>query len=234
MDKITAIMTTIPIRAEVFQKAINSIYKQVDSLRIVFNKYEEIPIWIKDIPKISTFLDTSNKYSDCAKWRYAPEKGYVFSIDDDIRYPRDYISVLVKKLEEYNRKCVVTVHGAYFRLPFTDFVTDKKNYSFVSACEKDVRVDIMGSGTLAYHTDTIRPKFKDFLVPNRSDIWFSSMCHKKKIPIICVARKRKWLRALPTEGETIWDMTKCDDNFRRKNTEYVAEYIIPYLERVEC
>lgn len=231
MDRITAIMTTIPIRANVLLKVIDSVYDQMDSIKIVFNKYEKIPAWVKSKSKIVAFLDTSNKYSDCAKWKIAPKKGYVFSIDDDIFYPKNYVSTLIKKLEEYDRKSVVTVHGAYFRLPFCDFRADKKNYAFANGRDKDTRVDIMGSGTLAYHTDTIRPKFKDFLSPNRSDIWFSSICHRKKIPIICVARDKGWLKGLRTKGPRIWDLTKYNEDFRKKNTEYVKKYILPFLDK---
>ena len=224
-------MTTIPERENVLLTVIDSVYDQVDFIKIVFNKYEKIPSWVKSKSKIKASLDTSNRYSDCAKWRVAPRKGYVFSIDDDILYPKNYVAVLIKKLETYKRKSVVTVHGAYFQLPFCDFATDKKNYNFANARHKDTRVDIMGSGTLAYHTDTIKPKFEDFLSPNRSDIWFSSICHKKKIPIICVAREKGWLRPLKTKGLTIWDRTKQDDSFRRKNTEYVTKYILPFLDK---
>jgi len=231
VDKITAIMTTIPSREKALLKVIDSIYDQVNSIRIVFNGYAQTPDWVKGMPKVISCVDPSNKYSDCAKWRIAPDEGYVFSIDDDIYYPEDYVSVLIKKIEEYDRRKVVTVHGSYFKLPFLDFRKSKRCSLFSSELDRDVQVNMVGSGTLGYHTDTIKPRFSDFISPGRSDIWFSALCYKKCIPIVCIARKEGWLRAIPTEGLSIWDRTRTDRDFLNKNTEYVARYIIPYIEK---
>jgi len=231
VDEVTAIMTTIPSRGKALLEVIDSIYDQVDSIRVVFNGYTRAPEWTKRMSKVVSYVDSSNKYSDCAKWRIAPDKGYVFSVDDDIYYPKDYVSVLIEKIEEYDRKKVVTVHGSYFKLPFLDFRKSKRCFHFSSKLDEDVQVNLVGSGTLGYHTDTIKPKFSDFISPGRSDIWFSALCYKKHVPIVCIAREEGWLRPVPVEGPSIWDRTRMDKDFLDKNTEYVARYIIPYVEK---
>jgi len=233
-NKITAILTTIPARENILSEVIGSIYNQVGSIRIIFNGYSKVPDWVESKPKVKAWVDASNKDTDCAKWKVAPEEGYVFSIDDDILYPKDYVSTLIEKIEQYSRECVVTVHGSYFKIPFLDFRKSKRCIHFTAESMKDVEVDLPGSATLAYHVDTIKPRFEDFFAPSRSDIWFSALCHKKKIPIICIARKKNWLKLIPTKGLSIWRRTRIDKDFLQKNTEYVAKYIIPYKELDKC
>lgn len=227
----TAILTTIPTRRSILPMVISSIYDQVDSIRIVFNGYSRIPKWVRSKSKIKAFVDTSNQYSDCAKWKVVPEEGYIFSIDDDIRYPKDYVSVLIKKIEQYNRERVITVHGSYFKIPFLGFRKSKRCVHFNCYLDEDIQVDMIGTGTLAYHTDTIKPQFEDFLAPGRSDIWFSARCYREGVPITCIAREKNWLVGIPTKDLSLWDKTRVDKNFLAENTEYVTKYILPYLRK---
>ena len=224
-------MTTIPERENILSRVLSQIYNQVSSIRIVFNKYKEVPRWVVGKSKIIPFLDPSNKHSDCAKWKVPPKKGYVFSIDDDILYPKSYIETLISKIEEYSRTSVVTVHGARFKFPFCDFVADRKVYHFNNAKLQDSSVNMVGSGTLAYHTDTLLPRFRDFHSPNRSDIWFSALCYRKAVPIMCIARKKGWLKPIRTKGPKIWDTTKFDDDFMKVNTECVKRHILPFITK---
>lgn len=226
---ITVIMTTIPSRAKAVLSAIDSIYDQVDEIRIVFNRYRLAPQWARKAPKIKVITDPSNQYTDCAKWQYLPEDGYVFSIDDDIYYPPDYVSTMIRKIEQYKRKAVVTVHGSFFKLPFVNFLESKRSFHFELDLPRDLFIPMIGTGTLAFHLDTIRPEFKDFLSSSRSDIWFSALCIKKQIPMISIQRGRAWLRALATTEETIWNTMMADEKFLAENTRLIKELIIPYV-----
>ena len=237
--KITALITTIPSRKDVVLRVIDSIYDQVDEIRIVFNGYKDMPDWVfyenlprwpHGGPKIISYLDPSNQYTDCAKWQYVPENGYVFSIDDDILYPHDYVSRMINKIEQYKRKAVVTVHGSFFQLPFIGFKESKRSFHFILEHPRDTRVPMIGTGTLAFHTDTIKPKFEDFISPSRSDIWFSALCLENNIPMICVERQKEWLKPLRTNNDTIWNKMIVDKEFLDQNSKLIVEHIIPYIE----
>ena len=229
VEKITALMTTIPIREEVVLITLDSIYDQVDEIRIVFNGYDRVPSWASKVPKIISYLDSSNQFTDCAKWQYLPEEGYVFVIDDDIQYPPNYVSTMICKIEQYKRKAVMTVHGSVFKRPFVSFGESKRAFHFEKALSRDIRVAMIANCTLSFHLETVRPEFKDFLAPSRTDIWFSAVCLKKQIPMICVGHRAGWLKSLKTKGQTIWELSKTNKEFGDKNTEYIKENIIPYL-----
>ncbi|WP_422824221.1 glycosyltransferase [Xenorhabdus thailandensis] len=37
--------------------------------------------------------------------------GYLFTLDDDLIYPPDYIEKLIEKIEKYERNVFICVHG---------------------------------------------------------------------------------------------------------------------------
>ncbi|GAG82865.1 unnamed protein product, partial [marine sediment metagenome] len=135
---------------------------------------------------------------------------------------------MINKIEQYNRKAVLTVHGSFFKLPFIGFRESKRSFHFMQELRKDVRVPMIGTGTLAFHTDTIKPKFENIL-PSRSDIWFSALCLKQNIPMMCIARRKAWLKPLATDNDTIWNKTMADKEFLDRNSELITEHIIPYI-----
>ena len=58
---------------------IDSVYDQVDEIRIVFNGYDSVPDWAFKAPKIRPPIDRTNTFTDSAKWLHVPEDGYVFT-----------------------------------------------------------------------------------------------------------------------------------------------------------
>ncbi len=69
---------------------------------------------------------------------------------------------IIDKIDCYNRKSFICVHAN--RLPqykLSSYYQDKIGIHFEKALEKDIPVDIPGTGTLGFHTDFInwRPIF---------------------------------------------------------------------------
>lgn len=233
-EKIVALLTVIPSRRDVVLHTIDSIYDQVDELRIIFNGFDHLPSWAVRSPKIKARVDRGNSLSDCAKWLHVPDKGYVLSIDDDILYPEDYVSTMIAKIEQYERKAVVTVHGSYFTVPYISYGKSKRSFRFMMGLNKDVRVPMIGTGTLAFHIDTI-PAFLFVeavknLLPNRSDIWFSRFCLENNIPMMCIERMKYWLKPLRTDGDTIWNKMCNDEEFLNENTILVNKCLLPHIK----
>ena len=82
---ITANMATMPERIDIALKAIDSIYDQVDLIRIYLNKFDKYPKDLID-NKITLIIDEDLKST--GKFYWALEKNqYYFSIDDDLIYP---------------------------------------------------------------------------------------------------------------------------------------------------
>lgn len=232
---ITALMATIPEREEIVQTVLKSIYNQVDKIMIVFNKYARIPDWLLKFDtenKIHAEADLSNVQSDCAKWRFLDKcEGYVFSIDDDILYPTNYVSKMISKIEETKRKYVLTVHGSYFHKPFVEFRKSKRCIHFTAELSKDIFVSMLGSGTTAFHTDTFYIDKNIQLKPNRSDLQLSILIFKQDKKILCVERKGSWLTPLFTTGDTIWDRSRKDLKLRAELNKEIREQLLPLLEK---
>src|SRR5262245_22541643 len=86
--RVTALMATIPSRAHIVERAISSIYPQVDELRVVFNDYEDIPGWAEGDEKIKPLLNRHDRHSSSSVWLHMDGvNGYVFVVDDDLVYP---------------------------------------------------------------------------------------------------------------------------------------------------
>ena len=231
MDKITALMVTIPQRENVVQKVVDSIYDQVDELRIVFNDFESIPDWASKKNKIVSFLNTPDKYTSNAVWLSLTSdvNGFVFVVDDDILYPPNYVSTMVDKLEMFNRKVVVVVHGAIVKPPIQDYKKSRLVFHFRKKLKKNTFVDIAGCGTLAFHTNTIRPKLNDFSTASSRDLLFSILTHKQNVPILCLSRGSGWLVSIKTSGTTIWEETLQNKFLYTKKNEIMKNELGPLL-----
>ena len=60
--------------------------------------------------------------------------------------------------------------------------------------KNDMPVHLLGTGTLAYHTDTMRMSIEEFKKPNMADIWFALKAQEKEVGLMCVARPRGWIK----------------------------------------
>lgn len=227
MDKITAIMTTIPSRKEIFPKVINSILDQVDIVKIVFNGYTKVPASINK--KVVPYLNPSNENAHDTVWSHVTDDGYYFIVDDDIIYPQNYVCRMVEEIEKFNRDAVVTVHGANVRLPIVDYKRSRSVVHFESKVDKSYFVDMAGVGTLAFHTQTIRPQLSDFPIPFCRDLWFSILTHKQNIPTLCISRPHLWLTAAKTNDVTVWQKTSKDKTLRAKKNKVMKNELEPLL-----
>ena len=197
-DKITATMATMPGREESLVETVNSIINQVDELHIYMNNISTYPQFASN-KKIKLFFskDYMGDLGDAGKFYTADEiSGYHFTIDDDIIYPPDYVNTMIAAIEKHDRKCIVSLHGRNFnQLPVDSYYLDhSKAFSCVRTVDEDVFAHVIGTGVLAYHTDTIKLHVDIFEFTNMADIWFSKYCNDKNIPRLIVAHKQGWIK----------------------------------------
>ena len=124
----------------------------------------------------------------------------------------------------------MVVHGVEYCQPFVDCIDDRVVYRFQQAFREDRVVQTGGVGTLAFHTDTIRPQLKDFPNPNFRDLWFSVLAAKQHVPIVCVAREDAWLKQIEVLGKSIWKMS-LQQQWRQQKNEVFRAYLVPLLKR---
>lgn len=199
---ITACMATFPGRCEIFDKVAERLLPQVDELRVYVNdldKFETTPELFKYC-EISTGADIG----DVGKVANLPDDGYCFLVDDDILYPDNYTAYLIGQIDRFSREVIVGCHAAVLSSPIRNYFTDRRVYHFKAGLWRDTWVNVLGTGTLAFHTSYIDfPESLDMSI-NMLDIHFAVYCQQHHKRMLSVKRVDNWLKPVPTSG-SIWD-----------------------------
>lgn len=223
-DKIIAGMASMPERETSLKLVVSSILPQVDELHVYLNNYNNIPDFLKQ-NKIFIYKseDEIGDIGDVGKF-YTVEKakGYFFAMDDDIIYPFDYVITLMNKIEQYKRRYPVSLHGRIFdNLPTHSYY---HGHTKTFQCFNDILIDefaqIIGTGVLAFHTDTIKIKISDFKTTNMADIWFSKKCHKLNINLMVIAHHAGWIK-----DTRKYDKKYCIYSLLHKNESYQTKIL---------
>jgi hypothetical protein len=238
MDLITANMATIPQRLEVAAEAINSILPQVNRFNVMLNGYSMadggklfMKLNKRYLNKIFfEYLD--NSMTDAAKYyRVENQKGYIFTCDDDIFYSPGYVDYMISKIEQYEMKAVISLHGRVWGdIPIASFYRDRKEGINVPGggafqCLNTVKGDHLvnghgvygcaGDGVMAWHSDTIKMTFDYCLLPNMSQLWMALKCNEEDVPQYAVEHEEGFVRQL-WEGTGIWDDQVYNDHEQTK------------------
>jgi len=206
-------IATVKERESLFREAISSVYSQVDRIIAVLNNYDEIPEWLKSLPKVEALLG-DNKLGDAYKFIKVEEcDGYYFSIDDDLAYPPDYCQYMIRKIDKFH--CIVTLHGRRFdRRPILTYRRGfTKHIHCLNPHPIDEELHVGGTGVMAFHTDDFKLSINDFKRRNMADIWVAKLAKEQNVNIIAVSHPKQFLRYLNPQDETIWQ-DKSDDTYK--------------------
>jgi hypothetical protein len=223
-DLIIANIATIPQRTACLEKAISTIIDQVDLLNISLDSYNSIPSSLQGHPKIYCSLDTKHRYAERGKFFWVNQvAGYYFTVDDDILYPTDYVTKMIEAIERYDRKAIITVHGNNIKHPFINYYKSMEPVLFRSELRQDTSVDFPGTGTMAFHTDTMKFSIKDFELPYMSDLWLGLLAKQNKVPVIAIQRDRGWLTPMFVPG--IYEQGLKDPLLRKQQVDLIRRFI---------
>lgn len=208
-------LASYPARKKCLEQVVAAVIPQLDHLYVYLNHYEVIPEFLHHA-KISVARSQDHgDLVDNGKFFCLHHNidGYHFVLDDDISYPCDYAKTLLHKIEMYNRLAVVGVHGAVLRSPFEHYFQDRDVATFWTALEQDKTVNVLGTGTLAYHTSALQLSLSDFHTTCMADIWFAIAAKQQAAPMIAVARPDNWLQQIPLDNpkDCLYERFKEDD-----------------------
>lgn len=229
---VIASIATLPDRLDLFKQTLESLAPQIDHVNIYFDGHEHFPDGILGIlhdHRVSLSAQSAKadgqKRGDAGKFYWAAmTHGYHFTCDDDIVYPADYVAKMVEMIERYERRVCVGVLGALFREPIRSYYRNRTKIETLDGLDEPVFVHALGTGTLAYHTSTIRLSRTDFLFPNMADVWFAIAAKRQRVPLVAVPRPKDWLRVLsPPEGTTIWEQYAATQDDHVQTEAIVAE-----------
>lgn len=138
---------------------------------------------------------------------------YYLSVDDDIYYCRDYAQRLIDKIDENGRKVAVGFHGYNLQRPFQRYTTGREVFYFQSKLAKTRTVDIIGTGTSAVWTGTLRFDVREWQYTNMVDPCFALEAARVAMPLLCIARPAKRLVTLDRNPKNaIWERALKDDS----------------------
>jgi hypothetical protein len=203
---ITVQIASIPDREESLRQTINSLRPQVDRIFVGLNNYDHVPDFLYN----GEWVMLDNSTGDAAKF-YGAEflNGYIFTCDDDLVYPENYVSYMISKIDQH--KSIVTLHGKTFFRPFREF-WDCTPYPCLKELKQDIKVDVGGTGVMAWHSDLLKVNYSDFKRPNMADIWMAKIAHEQNVDIICVAHDKDYLKYIPPQT-TLW-RTESEKRFK--------------------
>lgn len=196
---VSAGMASFPPREENLRQAVAAILPQVDRLYVYLNGYESVPAFLQH-PRIT--IGRSQQHGDLqdnGKVFFLKEmpKGYRFTLDDDIAYPPDYVERMLQRLWLYDHRVAVGVHGAVLAQPMERFFEGRDVRVFWEGYDNDKTMNVLGTGTLAWHSDTLKLQLSDFPSQGMADVWFAIAAKAQGVPLVCLARPKDWLHQIP-------------------------------------
>jgi hypothetical protein len=191
-------IASIPERQDMLRKTVESLKGQYDNLYVALNNYPSVPSFLKK----AEVVQLDNSMGDAGKFYFVEHlHGYVFTCDDDLIYPPDYVKYMVQGAVRYG--CAVTLHGKTYPRPFKSFGETLGNYRCLEAVDSDGWVDVGGTGVMAWHTADLKIKYSDFKSKNMADCWFAKTAHEQGVRIMCLAHKKDNL-AYQHPQQTVW------------------------------
>jgi hypothetical protein len=198
MYRVIATMSTFKQRSTVVADSVESILPQVDELWIYVNDYNNIQAYVKKHDKIKIFLGSQCEGDIKAKGKFYNSHlidGYHFTVDDDIIYPKDYVSRYLHKLQEYNNNIIVTSLGKIVKPNSRNYYKDylySNHFQRIVDC--DQLVHLGGTGVMAYHTDYFKVDYNAIKTGTYVDLFIGIQANLEGRPILCLKHEENWLK----------------------------------------
>lgn len=236
-DAVVAGMAAIPSRATSMRAVVDRLLPQIDHLFVYLNNFPDIPAYLNH-PQITVYRSQDfGDYRDNSKFfglYQLTEPVYFFSVDDDIEYPEDYVARLVSRIERYGRHAAVGVHGSIYGASSIAF-RDRAVVHFQQAMEFDLPVPVLGTGTFAFHSDTIRPESLKFAHVGMADLIVANLLREKGVPALSVERQENWLRPFDEPaGGTGTNLFSESIVINSPQDKYIAAYGIAGFKEVRA
>lgn len=212
-----ASVCSIPAREKQLKQVIDRLEPQTDHIFVYLDKYPEIPVFLLNRSDVSVWqskdfnLDMRDNAKFLAYDRLKREHSefYYVTCDDDLRYPPDYVRTLIDRLDRYDRKVVVGLHGVICEEQPTAYFTRRFLYHFISATLRESRlVNNLGTGTVAFHS-SLFDRLDPLTWPEGGmvDILFSIEARRRHIPMLACDRQAGWLTEteMPNDNPTLFN-----------------------------
>lgn len=207
-------MATMPSRQPTIRAAIGSILSQVDRLFLFLDRFEtEIDIRHPKIVVLRSqaFGDLRANGKLLGLTMCSGPTRY-FTVDDDIRYPPDYVARMNAQLDALPRETVLGVHGSRLRPPVRSYRDDRESLHRAMLRSQHEPVDVIGTDSAAFDTRVLNFDVRDWDSVNMVDLNFAIECAKRGLRRLLATRRRYWVEALSeNQPDSIYAKLKQDD-----------------------
>ncbi|WBU63090.1 hypothetical protein [Paracoccus aerodenitrificans] len=232
---IRAHLATFPPRRKLMRQVVKAILPQVDHLFVVLNEYEDMPGILRTNDKVTAIIPNRD-VKDAGKFWFKPDPDdIVFTIDDDIGYPPDYVAQTIAQFETMDtRQNVVGYNAHRIALPIIPDRNPWENFLFHQELSEITPIALIGTGTVCARGSSI-PDLK-VMEPyvGLADIAYCHWLFKQQILPWALPRKAGWLPRImhPHLMETSLFYTfarKRDPHMRELLKEFLMEW--PHLPK---
>lgn len=201
---IAAALATFPERIGSLEQTIASLWSQVDRLYVWLNGYTEVPGLLRDMNPEKLVIGHGDDLGDLGKLQWVQAEAIYLACDDDIVYPPDYAARMRAAVASKPR-AIWGVMGARYREPIQSYYRDRVPKIGLSAgLREPAQVHMVGTGTAAFDTRSVRIDPSRFTIPNMADVWLSVWARRHRVPMWCVDRPAGWLHPLSIPGFQIY------------------------------
>ncbi|WP_139240414.1 glycosyltransferase family 2 protein [Fodinibius roseus] len=211
VEVIHGMMATYPARKTQLLNTIESIMDQVQGLFIYLNEYsvEEYEELRKTLPDKCVLLwdrEEAGNLMDSGKFYMSDKlKGYHLVLDDDLRYPSDFVERMVgahqKLKESRSTTLALGMHGRKIQtFPLHSYFEDTEAYHFQRGLKHHTKVDILGTGGVLFHRGDLDMCLERCKSHGMADIWFSISCLKQGLERYVIAHPAGWVQQQPVEN----------------------------------
>mmetsp|Transcript_4341 Transcript_4341/g.13130 ORF Transcript_4341/g.13130 Transcript_4341/m.13130 type:complete len:598 (-) Transcript_4341:382-2175(-) len=211
---VAATMASKWTRIRALQNAVYSLAPQVDRVYVYLNDYEFIPAYLLGLSWVNVVQsqDASGDIGDAGKffWAGKLDVDYVFTADDDIIYPSDYVDRLSSFLDSYRPPVVAGLHGINFiesKLKpkmgqSKGYYASREVFMGFEAVAEPHDVNILGTGLVAYRPEDLKTLSVEFFKePNMADVWLGVYAKLNKIPMVVMPHEDKYITTVGGTAE---------------------------------
>jgi len=195
-----ASLASIESRSHIVGRVVQSLLNQTEVLN-------QINVYCNDwdgntIPKHPSVIIHEHVVGDLGDVGklFGINRGYNFLCDDDIIYPKNYVSHLRSKIDFHQK--IVGVHGVILNPVVENYFKDRKVIHFRSQ-SSDTPVHLIGTGTFAYHSKFFEPALLEIDKQNMTDCYLAVQAQEQKVGMVCVSRPSMWLKDIKIK-DTLW------------------------------
>lgn len=205
MPDIVAHVATYPARAALLAANIAHLRALFPRVEVCLNDYRSVPEFLQGDERVSAFIPDTD-LMDAGKFAGGTGAARLhFLVDDDLRYPDDYVTRMVAHAHAQGVPAVVGVHGVDYRFWYRGGARGRRVFHFRAALDSSREVDALGTGTVLVAGIGLPPLAYMQDAAGFVDIRFARWCAEQRLPRICVSRPPRWLDQCRFEGPSLFD-----------------------------